>query len=255
MSLLDYNNGVMHGVWMEAEQDVADSRTAVNRMLARSPTAARASSGDGTHTGPTATDRHATRGLRLYVRYAPWVLLHLPNVLHVRDVTYESHGVPLKEYQLTRADHRRQEGSEDIRRHVDGLAEQWRAEEAADPVLRAGRQAAVEQALKILFEARTPDHDLMRWRVRLYCGHITETQRHAETARPTMHGSSSMKCPECSKDPSTIVAYEPIGFADQRPVPPPALKRPTRAQLERRLAELEAEVGDLRSKDSSQENR
>lgn len=39
-SLLDYNNGVLHGVWIDAEQE-ADAITAEARaMLARSPTAA-----------------------------------------------------------------------------------------------------------------------------------------------------------------------------------------------------------------------
>ncbi|KPM56419.1 hypothetical protein ACG83_00145 [Frankia sp. R43] len=164
----------------------------------------------------------------------------------VREVTYESRGVPLEAYELTKADHREQKSSEEAARWVEELLAKKQAEEAADPVLKAGRDAAGRKAMEMIASWRTPDHELMRWRIRLYCGHIVETRRHAETARPTMHGSSSMKCPDCSRDPSTIVAYEPLGFADQRPVPPPAPKRPTRAQLERRLAELEAEVSELR---------
>ncbi|KPM57540.1 hypothetical protein ACG83_00115 [Frankia sp. R43] len=40
-SLLDYNYGMLHGLWVEADQEAAELRAAVNRMLARSPTAAR----------------------------------------------------------------------------------------------------------------------------------------------------------------------------------------------------------------------
>jgi hypothetical protein len=94
----------------------------------------------------------------------------------------------------------------------------------------------------------------MRWRVRLYCGHIVETLVHCSMERPTMHGSSSMVCPECGIDPAYKVAYEPLGFLDQRPVPPaPAAppRRPTRAQLERRVAELEAQLAATVSSDRS----
>lgn len=82
----------------------------------------------------------------------------------------------------------------------------------------------------------------MRWRVRLYCGHIVETKRHYTYEEPTRAGCSSMACPDCGKDPSRVVAYEPLGFADQRPVPPPAPRRPTRTQLERRIRDLEAQL-------------
>jgi hypothetical protein len=66
---------------------------------------------------------------------------------------------------------------------------------------------------------------------------------------PTMHGSSSQQCPECGKDPSSIVAYEPIGLVAEPPVtaePSTVARRPTRAQLERRIQELEKENERLR---------
>jgi hypothetical protein len=56
-----------------------------------------------------------------------------------------------------------------------------------------------------------------------------------------------MACPECGKDPSSIVAYEPIGLADLRPVPPVSAPRPTRAQLEQRIRDLEAELTSVRA--------
>ncbi|CAI7978112.1 conserved hypothetical protein [Frankia sp. Hr75.2] len=174
----------------------------------------------------------------------------------VRDVTYESHGVPLEEYQLTRKDHREQRISEDTQRWVERDIAKKKAEEAADPVLKAHRDEVARRAMAMIARWHTPDHELMRWRVRLYCGHIVETRRHAESARPTFAGASSMKCPECGKDPSDIVAFEPLGLLAEPPKPqepavPPAPKRPTRAQLERRLAELEAEVDNLRQRSNT----
>lgn len=173
----------------------------------------------------------------------------------MREVEYESYGCPLEDYQLTRADHRQQKQSEDIRRWVEKRAADEEAEERADPVLAAGRRAVVEKVLNMLHSRKTPERDIMRWRVRLYCGHIVETRRHRENGKPTLHGSSSMKCPECGKDPSAIVAYEPIGLAGQplSPLKPAAslpTKRPTHAELEQRVAALERENERLRSQGS-----
>jgi antirestriction protein len=39
-SLADYNNGVLHGEWIEAAQDEAELRSDIDAVLARSPTAA-----------------------------------------------------------------------------------------------------------------------------------------------------------------------------------------------------------------------
>lgn len=44
------------------------------------------------------------------------------------DITYQSHGVPLETYELSRADHRNQRTSEDIHEHVKKLAAGWRAQ-------------------------------------------------------------------------------------------------------------------------------
>jgi len=40
-SLLDYSCGVLHGAWIDADQDLEDMEAAARAMLARSPTAAR----------------------------------------------------------------------------------------------------------------------------------------------------------------------------------------------------------------------
>ncbi|MEV6318037.1 hypothetical protein [Streptomyces sp. NPDC051776] len=172
----------------------------------------------------------------------------------MREVEYESYGCPLENYQLTRQDHRQQEQSENIRLWVENVLAEKEAEEQADPVLAAGRRAAAARALDMLRSFQTPEREIMRWRVRLYCGHIAETQRHCENGKPTLHGSSSMQCPECRKDPSAIVAFEPIGLAGEpsSPAKPetPKPKRPTRTELERRVAALERENERLRSRGS-----
>lgn len=85
----------------------------------------------------------------------------------------------------------------------------------------------------------------MRWRVRLYCGHIVETRRHYTFVNPTAAGSSSMRCPDCGMDPARIVAFEPIGLVVPQPaapVTPPVVRRPSRAELEQRVRDLEAEL-------------
>jgi hypothetical protein len=163
---------------------------------------------------------------------------------------HRSHGVPLETYELTKRDHRDQRASEEIRDAVAKLPAERRSEEAADPSLREQREAIVRQVWDKFLSIKTPDHALMRWRVRLYCGHIAETRRHVELEEPRMHGSRTMRCPECDMDPALIVAYEPLGTVTEppgaRPGPPPQLPRLSRAQLERRVAELEAEVARLR---------
>ena len=163
---------------------------------------------------------------------------------------YQSHGEPLETYELTRRDHQAQKESESIHAHVEKLAAQWQAEEAADPDLRRARQKNIDRAWEIINAAQTPDYLIMRWRVRLYCGHIEETSRHSEVEEPRKHGASSMRCPVCGLDPAAIVAYTPIG----RKGPPPGISRaqasranrPTRQQLEKRVAQLEAELAELK---------
>ncbi|WP_406500801.1 hypothetical protein OG936_37905 [Streptomyces sp. NBC_00846] len=164
----------------------------------------------------------------------------------------ESHGVPLAGYQLTRADHQQQEQSEDISRWVEKVLAEKEAEERADPALAERRRGAAQQTLDSLLTYKSPDHETMRWRVQLYCGHNIETSRHKENPATTRQGSSSMSCPECGKDPSIIVAYEPIGLTAEPPMPSAVIREqpprePTRAQLERRVAALEKENRRLRA--------
>ncbi|MFJ4680710.1 hypothetical protein [Kitasatospora sp. NPDC088783] len=173
------------------------------------------------------------------------------------DFVHQRHGVPLEAYELTRRDHASQKTSDQIRDAVNKQVEEWQAEEAANPELWRQRNARREKALEMMGSFKTSDHQIMRWRVRLYCSHIVETKRHCSMANPTMHGSSSMRCPDCGKDPSVIVAYEPLGLvveppnARNAPVPAPKSNRLTRTQLEQRIAALEAENTRLKTERGS----
>ena len=86
------------------------------------------------------------------------------------SIDYRSHGVPLETYELTRRDHQDQKMAEGIRVDVERRAAEWRAEEAADPELREARFKSVRRAWDIIDASPTPDYQIMRWRVRLYCG-------------------------------------------------------------------------------------
>ncbi|WP_045063603.1 hypothetical protein [Rhodococcus sp. AD45] len=166
---------------------------------------------------------------------------------------HRSQNVPLEAYELTSRDHRDQKTSEEIRDHVERLAGEWRDEELADPKLRERRLENARSAWKIVESGRPHDSHIMRWRVRLYCGHIVEVTRHVEVAEPTMHGSSSTRCSECGMNPARIVAFEPIGplgEATMNKALNPAASQPkprSRKQLEARVAELEAELAAMRN--------
>ncbi|MGY3843965.1 hypothetical protein ACWV2X_01705 [Streptomyces hydrogenans] len=173
----------------------------------------------------------------------------------MRSVEYKSRGVPLEDYELTRRDHRWQKDLENIRRVAHAQVSKHLDEVYADPELTAAHQEQLRKVWKFMESAKAAPHDIMRWRVRLYCEHIVTTSRHAENAEPTLHGSSSMKCPECGKDPSAIVAFEPIGLAGEPPraraTTPPAQRKPSRVELERRIAQLEEENRRLRTEKST----
>lgn len=171
------------------------------------------------------------------------------------DVVYKSHGTPLENYQLTREDRRRQKETDERRTALERQFAKWAAEEAADPVLKRGREKRHIQALEMLASwVEVPaDSELIRWRVRLYCGHFMETRRYPTSGNPT--GQESENCPECGQLHRNIVAYEPLGAVAQppRPAAEPSSgpKKQTRAQLERRVAVLEAENRQLKARQGS----
>ncbi|WP_346007521.1 hypothetical protein [Janibacter terrae] len=63
-----------------------------------------------------------------------------------------------------------------------------------------------------LFSHRTPPEQLMRWRLRLYCGHVVE--RTAHYMHKTIHNAftGSTSCSECGLDPATVVDGEAVGL-------------------------------------------
>lgn len=166
-------------------------------------------------------------------------------------VAYESHGLPLDEYQLSRADHRRQSEGDEIAAWVErqvAKAPPWSEEQY--------------QRVQAMLASHTapPSWEYMRWRVRLYCGHIQEIERHCRDARPD-RGTQDARCSECGKNPSVIVAFEVIGAVAEPPQAPRTkpqntasrrgrTSRRTKADLEAENSALRAEVERLRRSDT-----
>jgi hypothetical protein len=175
----------------------------------------------------------------------------LPGSPTVAEVTveYEIHGVPLEQYQLTRADHRRQQESE--------RCHEWVVKQVAKaPPISEANWAR----LRKLLGPPCPPWKLMRWRVRLYCGHIVEVTRLRQCARADGGVTDKERCPTCGADPSIIVAFEPLGSLAEPPVEAaanvrsgkplgaPVARRRTKVELEAENAALRAEVEALRGR-------
>lgn len=120
------------------------------------------------------------------------------------------------------------------------------------PPLSPGK--ALELARMLGSMASKQPHELMRWRLRLYCGHVVE--RTAHYTHKNMHSAftGTTSCRECGLDPATIVDGQAMGLAGEVPGVPKArtptdrrqpAKR-TRVELEARVLELEAELEKLR---------
>ena len=105
--------------------------------------------------------------------------------------------------------------------------------------------------VRVLLAPR-PASELMRWKLRLYCGHVIERTAHA--SHKTVHAAfcGSAKCPECGLDPAAIVAAKPIGLvSDLASLSPPKPALPTpaeqRAALQRSIRKAEREAVSGRS--------
>lgn len=114
-----------------------------------------------------------------------------------------------------------------------------------------------EKIGRILRVPKQP-HELMRWRLRLYCGHVVEKRSHFTHTALRSAFTGSISCDQCGLDPATIVDSEAIGLVEEAPAASTrvraaptrrsgGLRKPTRAELETRVRELEAELERLRS--------
>lgn len=157
----------------------------------------------------------------------------------MRPVEHRREGDPQAPYEPTKADHRRQEEAERVHEYVKRVV-------ADAPPMTPGQ---IDKVRRTLFSYRTPDHELMRWRLRLYCGHIIEATAHHTSQQP----GGPRSCPECGLEPASVVAFESIGLVaeppgPEQPSPPPTPRSPRRSAEQRRIIELEEEVTRLRAR-------
>jgi hypothetical protein len=150
---------------------------------------------------------------------------------------YEELGDPLADWSPSKQDKRRQAQSEQLRHHAH--------ESVKD--LPPLAPESIKAVASVLSHA-TPAHELMLWRLRLYCGHLVE--RSAHFTHKTVHAAfmASTSCPDCGLGPATIVAAEAIGLVSE---PPHPIERkpvaPRRAkQIEQLIARREREIMQLR---------
>jgi hypothetical protein len=108
---------------------------------------------------------------------------------------------------------------------------------------------AQRERIASLLSTPTAAHDLVIWWLRLYCGHTVERTAHRSHTRVHSVFGRAVRCVECGCDPATVVDARVIGPAAEPPPagPAPVARKPTRAALERRIDELEAEVARLRA--------
>jgi hypothetical protein len=107
--------------------------------------------------------------------------------------------MPLAEYQLTRADHRRQ-------KEAATIADWVQRQVAKAPRLSDEQLEAIQE---LLGPPPRPS-EFARWRVRLYCGHIREVMCPRGRERPDAGITDYERCGECGLAPSVIVAFEPL---------------------------------------------
>lgn len=140
------------------------------------------------------------------------------------------------DWQPSKREVRRQRQAEEIRQHARAMAAS--APPLSEETLR--RVAAI-------MSRPTPRHELMEWRLRLFCGHVVKRSAHA--SHTTVHGAftGSTRCPECGLDPATIVAAEAIGLVEERPQHPKAKPEADQSRIEKAIARHERELERLRA--------
>lgn len=94
---------------------------------------------------------------------------------------------------------------------------------------------------------KTPDHQLVRWRLRLYCGHVVERSAHRDQ-RTVASAFTASRCGKCGLDPATIVAARASGLVGDVPKPKSPEPTPSHTKtLRRQLARAETDVERLRA--------
>ncbi len=113
-----------------------------------------------------------------------------------------------------------------------------------NPPMSPERAAETGRVLRDLLSATRYPHRQMRWRLRLYCGHVSERTAHLEntSAERVFHG---VQCPECGLD-GIVIDAEPLGLAGEPPTYGAPPKPPSRQALRAKLRAAEAEVRRLR---------
>lgn len=118
-------------------------------------------------------------------------------------------GDPDVEVTLDRRARRRQEQAEAIREHARHAAAE------APPI-----SAETAERIAGLLSAKTPPHQLMRWRLQLFCGHVVERRAHIEHRSVHAAFTAGLACKHCGLDPATIVAARPLGPGEPSPAQP-----------------------------------
>ncbi|MFF1508281.1 hypothetical protein [Streptomyces sp. NPDC058326] len=96
---------------------------------------------------------------------------------------------PLEEYELTREDHRRQKQSEEIGASVRLQVDEDIAKCQADPARAERRRQAFENVAKLIQSFKQTDHEIMRWRVRLWAPYLHHRK---SAARADIQSSTQM---------------------------------------------------------------
>jgi hypothetical protein len=73
------------------------------------------------------------------------------------------------------------------------------------------------EGIRQIVGRRTAPHELMRWRLRLFCGHSVERQAHV--SHKTLHAafSGSVTCSTCGMNPATVVDGAAVGLTGEPP--------------------------------------
>lgn len=177
-----------------------------------------------------------------------------------RPTTHTGFGDPDAPHELTKKDERKQEAvdrSYALIRSPEMKADFERQSAAARAAGHDGLAIERPETLELIAnifseaaqarQARPWEH--MRWRVRLFCGHVHETTRPASELEP-FNSCTSGVCPECAME-AAVVACAPLGPLGERPAPEAEAEASAAKQKAKRIAVLEAELAQLRRDDST----